>query len=124
MENINGACHCGKVSWIVTLPIRTVVQCHCQNCRQLQGSDYSNWVVFPQEQFKVISGETLITQYSFTEHSEKHFCCCCGTVVFGINGKHFSGHKLVSLGTVRNYDQRLKPQLEVYTDNKAPWFEC
>lgn len=46
-----------------------------------------------------------------------------GTVIFAVNGKHFPNDKLLSLGTVSHYDKLLKPQLEVYTDNKAPWFD-
>jgi hypothetical protein len=123
MKNINGSCHCGKVSWKALSPIKTVVKCHCQNCRKLQGGDYSNWVVLAKEQFEISTGNELIAHYQFNERSQKSFCSVCGTVIFGINGKHFPEHKLISLGTIKDYNDSLKPQLEVYTENKAPWLE-
>lgn len=49
MTTIEGSCHCGAVRWSVTPPVKTVVKCHCGNCRKLQGSDYSTWVVVPAD---------------------------------------------------------------------------
>ncbi len=121
MEKVNGTCHCGKVSWVASLPILTVVQCHCQNCRKLQGSDYSSWVVITEDKFEITSGKSLLSLYQFSKRSQKSFCSLCGTIVFGINGKHFPKHKLFSLGCVANYCERLKPQLQVYTEFRAPW---
>jgi hypothetical protein len=119
MKNINGSFHCGKVSWNALSPIKTVVKCHCQNFRKLQGGDYSNWVVLAKEQFEISTDKEIIVRYQFNERSEKSFCSACGTVIFAINGKHFPEHKLVSLGTIRDYDDSLKPQIEVYTESKA-----
>jgi len=121
MEKFEGACHCGKVEWAFDLPIKTVVQCHCQNCRKMQGGDYSTWVAVLSKQFTVVIGKELVSHYEFNNRSSKSFCSSCGTVVYGINGKHFSDHKLVSLGTVKKYLEDLKPQIQVYTENKAEW---
>jgi hypothetical protein len=121
MEIINGACHCNEVQWVFHLPVSTVVQCHCQNCRKMQGGDYSTWIAVPDKQFSVVAGEELISYYQFNDRSSKSFCQSCGTVIHGINGKHFSEHKLVSLGTVDKYLTELKPQMQVYTEHKSDW---
>jgi len=123
MEIIYGSCHCKKVKWSFNLPLTTIVQCHCQNCRKMQGGDYSTWIAVPDRQFSVLTGEVAISHYQFNDRSSKSFCPSCGTVVYGINGKHFEGHKLVSLGTVDKYLPELKPQLQVYTEHRSEWGE-
>ncbi len=115
------SCHCEKVTCSFSLPITTVVQCHCQNCRKLQGGDFSTWIAVPNERFSIETGSENISSYEFNERSSKCFCSSCGTVVYGVNGKHFNNHRLVSLGTVKNYSEILKPQIQVYTDSKAEW---
>ncbi|PKF60739.1 hypothetical protein CW745_12750 [Psychromonas sp. psych-6C06] len=121
MEKANGKCHCGAVTWVATLPVTTVIQCHCQNCRKLQGSDYSSWVVVAEENFKVKSGIACISHYHFNDRSQKSFCRHCGSVVYGVNGKHFPSHKLFSLGNIIDYCEQLKPQLSVYKEYAVPW---
>lgn len=123
MKKIKGACHCKKVQWSLILPVTTVVQCHCDNCRKMQGSDYSTWIAVPDKQFFVESGNELISTYEFNERSCKSFCSSCGSVVYGVNGKHFNGHKLVALGSAEKYLKELKPQIQVYTENKAEWVQ-
>ena len=121
MDSFTISCHCEKVSCLFSTPITTVVQCHCNNCRKLQGGDFATWVAVPDNQFSIEMGSDNISNYAFNDRSSKCFCSSCGTVIFGINGKHFSKHKLVSLGTVKNYSEILKPQIQVYTENKAEW---
>jgi len=121
MELFQLSCHCGKVQCAFNAPITTVVQCHCKNCRKLQGADFSTWVVIPDNQLQVNQGESEISHYAFNHRSKKCFCSSCGTVVYGENGKHFKNHKLISLGTVENYKDSLKPQLQVYKESKASW---
>ena len=116
-------CHCRKVKCSFCLPIATVVQCHCQNCRRMQGSDYSTWLAIGQENYSVDSGEDLITLYQVNEKSNKSFCSFCGTVVFAENGKHFNHHVMLPLGAVKNYKAALKPQVQVYIENKAEWVQ-
>ena len=116
-------CHCRKVKCSFRLPITTVVQCHCRNCRRMQGSDYSTWLAISRENFSVDSSEDLITHYQVNEKSNKSFCSFCGTVVLAENGKHFKDHVMVPLGAVKNYKAVLKPQVQVYIENKAEWVQ-
>ena len=123
MNKFETSCYCGKVRCSFTLPVTTVVQCHCQLCRKLQGSDYSTWIAVKNTQFTVEAGSELITHYQANERSSKHFCSLCGTGVYCVNGKHFEEHKVLPLGTVDNYSVELKPQMQVYTDSKAEWVQ-
>lgn len=121
MNTGKGSCHCGSVQWEFSLPIKTVVKCHCGNCRKLQGADYSTWVVVPAKQHSITQGKENITKYQANERSSKNFCSNCGTAVFLVNGKHFYGDVILALGTIDNYSKNLAPQIQVYTSNKAEW---
>lgn len=121
LSKIKGSCHCGAVAWAFSLPIKTVVKCHCNNCRKLQGSDYSSWVVVPQSQFEVLSGQDVVSLYKANETSSKSFCSTCGSAAYLVNGKHFPGHFVLPLGAVNNYENKLAPQIQVYTTDKAAW---
>lgn len=118
---IKGSCHCGTVRWEFTLPAKTVVKCHCGNCRKLQGSDYSTWVIVPAEQYTITNGKDSVTTYQANKISSKHFCSLCGTAAFLVNGKHFPGDVVLALGTLQNYSEELAPQIQVYTPDKASW---
>jgi hypothetical protein len=121
MTTMIATCHCNKVSVLFNTPVSTVVQCHCENCRRLQGSDYSTWIAVPNAQVQQVKGEQYITQYAFNQRSSKSFCKCCGTCINGINGKHFEQHIVIPLGIVVEYETALAPQVQVYSQEKAPW---
>ena len=121
MSEIKGSCHCGAVSWSFSLPAKTIVKCHCNNCRQLQGSDYSTWIVVPQSQFEVLTGQDEVSLYKPNDSSSKSFCSKCGSATYLVNEKHFSGDYVLPLGAVVNYVDELAPQMQVYTADKASW---
>jgi len=123
MDIIKATCCCGNVKLSFSLPVTRVVQCHCESCRKMNGSDYSTWVAINNDQFSIDDGNEHIKKFKLNNLSSKSFCTTCGTGVFGINGNHFKNHKLVPLGIVSNYINEIKPQVQVYTDNKAKWVE-
>jgi len=123
MDIIKAECRCGKVKLSFSLPVTKVVQCHCESCRKMNGSDYSSWIVINNDQIRIVDGNDHIKKFKLNNLSSKSFCSTCGTGVFGINGKHFKNHKLVPLGIVNNYTKEIKPQVQVYTENKAKWVE-
>ena len=121
MSPIKGSCHCNAVKWEFSLPIKTVVKCHCGSCRKLQGGDFSSWVVVPQSQFDVTSGQEKVSTYKATEVSSKSFCSNCGSATYLVNGKHFAGEFVLPLGAIENYTEEMAPQIQVYTADKAQW---
>lgn len=123
MKIFRSSCHCGSVQCTFKLPTTAVVQCHCNNCRKLQGSDYSSWVAVNTEQFSIDEGQQYLTEYRTNEGSSKNFCALCGSAIYCINNKHFAKHKLLPLGSVDNYSVALKPLMQVYTQDKAQWLQ-
>jgi len=75
-----GGCHCGKVRFEVSLDLtKPVIACNCSMC-QRAGTLLS---FVPVAQFKLLSGESELTDYKFNKHVIHHwFCKTCGVKSF------------------------------------------
>ncbi len=121
-NSMAGKCCCGKVEWQVELPPTIVLNCHCTMCRSLSGADYSSWVVVPDAQFRLLSGQDNISSYQATEKFSKTFCASCGSTVTCVNNAKFPDHIYVARGNIID-DVELPVQLQVYTEDKAAWID-
>ncbi|XP_021775001.1 centromere protein V-like [Chenopodium quinoa] len=76
----NGGCHCKRVRWKVEAPTSLIAwKCNCSTC-SMRGNTH---FVVPINNFKLISGESNITTYTFGTHIAKHtFCNVCGITSF------------------------------------------
>lgn len=121
-EHYHSQCHCGKVKLSFTGPPIGAVHCHCENCRRLNGSDYSSWAFIPDAQLNVEDPENQIKRYTIETGSWVEFCQGCGTKIRSATLKHFDGTVYgIPLGTIHNWDEGLSPKMQVYTENKAAW---
>jgi hypothetical protein len=75
-----GGCHCGRVRFEVLAPAKLdVLECNCSICSK---SGYLHLVV-PVDCFRLLSGEDVLTSYTFNTHTAKHlFCSVCGVKSF------------------------------------------
>ena len=75
-----GGCHCGKVRYEVTLDITApVISCNCSMC----GRSGTLLMFVPAGDFKLLSGEDMLTDYQFNKHAIHHlFCGVCGIKSF------------------------------------------
>jgi hypothetical protein len=79
MKRYSGGCHCGKVRYEAETDLGTVLSCNCSIC-----SKKALLLTFvPQEKFKLLSGESELSDYQFNHHVIHHlFCKSCGTQSF------------------------------------------
>jgi hypothetical protein len=40
---IDGACHCGSITYAAEIDPQTVAICHCTDCQTLSGSAFGSW---------------------------------------------------------------------------------
>jgi hypothetical protein len=75
-----GGCHCRRVRFEVRAPPRlTLLDCNCSICRM---SAFLHLVV-PVADFKLVSGESVLTIYRFETMTAEHtFCSVCGIKSF------------------------------------------
>lgn len=85
----NGSCHCGRVKFEVLAPeTLSVSECNCSMCSK---AGYLHLIV-PADRFKLLSGNEILTTYSFNTHTAKHlFCSICGIKSFYVPRSHPDG---------------------------------
>ncbi|MEN7342749.1 MAG: GFA family protein [Pseudomonadota bacterium] len=80
MRAVAGGCHCGAVRFSVSLPAD--VEAHACNCSICAAAGYIG-IIVPAESFELISGEDVLTEYTFNTGVARHrFCSVCGIKSF------------------------------------------
>lgn len=81
VAELNGACHCGRVRFHVTLTdgLRTARRCTCSYCRMRGAVAISA----DAGSLRILSGTDVLATYQFnTGTAEHHFCSVCGIYTF------------------------------------------
>jgi len=116
---VRGSCLCGGVRFEVTPPFIRANHCHCSRCRKHSGTAVCTQARVWREQFKLLSGESLIRVYGEGEGAVKAFCSVCGSSLFGGHWPH--GRQVsIRMGAFDD-DPGIAPQFHTYVGSKAPW---
>lgn len=87
-----GGCHCGAVRFEVHAPAKVLVQkCNCSMCTKT-GFEH---LIVPADDFKLVSGEDMLTTYTFNTGVAKHlFCKRCGVKSFYVPRSNPDGYSV------------------------------
>ena len=78
---IDGACHCGRISYQAEIDPERVELCHCTDCQTLSGSAFRVVAMTREGTFKLLSGKLKVyvkTGESGAKRAQS-FCPECGT---------------------------------------------
>jgi hypothetical protein len=105
---IDGACHCGTITFEAEIDPEKVTICHCADCQTLSGSPFRASVPVPADQFKITKGEP--TKYVKVAQSGNKrvqaFCPHCGTPIYAGALDNPNAPYMLRLGAVRQRDPR------------------
>jgi hypothetical protein len=93
MKTYTGGCHCKAVRLEVDIEIIGGMECNCSICSK------RGWLLtfVPTNQFRLTSGEDMLTDYQFNKKMVHHlFCKVCGTASFG-RGSDGSGNEMIAI---------------------------
>jgi len=82
LKTYTGSCHCGALKFEADLDLtQSTFRCNCSICKRTRF-----WpAVAKEDGFRIISGESELTKYTFNSHKNHHyFCKHCGVRAFGI----------------------------------------
>jgi hypothetical protein len=121
-EPYTGKCLCGKVSYQVDEIQPKMAHCHCTMCRKFHGAAFSTYGEARAEHFHWLTGEHLLKNYIADNGTIRRFCGACGSSLT-FAPSHDSGEFIeFSLGSL-DTDIPLKPDIHVFVDNKATWYD-
>ena len=123
MRKIDGNCNCGAISFEINQDdIKTIVNCHCNLCRKMNGAAFSTYVAVLDAGFKVLQGANNIQKHQVSRNnSYKHFCATCGTPIYN-KGYKYNEITIVHFGALNNTAE-LKPLVNIYCESKLGWLD-
>jgi hypothetical protein len=117
---INGACHCGRVSFTAQIDPTRVVVCHCSDCQVLSGAPFRAVAVAPYDTL-VLHGETK-SYVKVAESGNKRaqvFCPHCATPLFATAPQNPTS-VVIRLGCVAQRAE-LVPAAQIWQRSAMPW---
>lgn len=121
MTEIAGNCKCGDILYEAG-SAKSVVNCHCNMCRQMNGGAFSTYVVVPLSELRVIDSKHKLSKYPVTDGATKHFCSGCGTPMYNVNPNRYPGLAMLYLGTVQQPTAFL-PTANICCESKLSWVD-
>jgi len=117
---IDGACHCGLVSFTAQVDPERVMVCHCADCQVLSGAPFRAIVAAPIATF-ALRGQTK-SYVKVADSGNKRaqvFCPECATPLFS-SALENSTKVIIRLGCVRQRAE-LVPAAQIWQRSSLPW---
>jgi hypothetical protein len=116
LETYKGSCHCGAVRFEAKLDLaQPTFRCNCTICRRNRF-----WVAAAKpENFRLVSGREMLTEYLFNTKKNQHFFCrVCGVRAFGVGNETPMGKMYgVNIGCLEGVSEERLSQLSIiYVD--------
>lgn len=118
--HVDGACHCGAVTFTAEVDPGRVMVCHCTDCQVLSGAPFRAVVAAPFESLAV-KGQTrsYIKVAQSGNRRAQVFCPECATPLWATAPENPTS-VIIRLGCVRQRAQ-LKPTAQIWQHSALPW---
>ncbi len=119
---VEGACHCGNITFEAEIDPEMAAICHCTDCQTLSGSAFRVVARSEDASFKLLSGE-MKTYVKIAENGNERlqtFCPNCGSPIY--SAPPGEGSKLLGIrvGVLRQRDQ-IKPANQIWCRSSQQW---
>jgi hypothetical protein len=121
---IDGACHCGFITFEAEIDPHTVGVCHCTDCQTLSGAPYRASVPATPDKFRILTGEPTI-YVKTAESGNKRvqaFCPRCGSPIYAGAFDNPAAPFNIRVGVIRQRDE-LVPKRQVWARSRQPWVD-
>lgn len=121
---IDGACHCGFITFEAEVDPEKTAVCHCADCQTLSGAPFRASVPTTREAFRLLSGEPAV--YVKTAESgakrEQAFCPRCGSPLYATAFGNPDAPLNIRVGVIRQRDQ-LVPKRQLWGRSRQSWVD-
>ena len=120
---IDGACHCGDITYEAEIDPERVVICHCTDCQTLSGTAFRTAVAVPGKAFRILTGKPreYLKRAETGADRVQAFCPVCGTQIYAADPGD-SAFYFVRAGTARQRAE-LIPRLQVWCRSRLSWLD-
>ncbi len=120
--HVDGACHCGKITFSADVDPDAVSICHCTDCQTLTGTAYRVTAPAQKGTFKLLTGRPK-TYVKTAESGTKRvhgFCPDCGTPIYSTSMETDPQFYGIRVGTTRQRAQ-LQPKKQGWCRSALNW---
>ena len=121
---IDGACHCGFITFEAEIDPEKTTVCHCADCQTLSGSPYRASVPTTPDKFHLLSGEPTI-YVKMAESGSKRvqtFCPKCGSPIYATAYGDPTATLNIRVGILRQRDQ-IVPKRQLWGRSRQSWVD-
>lgn len=117
---VNGACHCGLISFTAEIDPARVMVCHCTDCQVLSGSPFRAVAVSPIGEFRLRGVPKSYVKVAQSGNLRAQvFCPECGTPLYATAPENPTS-VVIRLGCVAERSQ-LRPAVQIWQHSALPW---
>lgn len=113
-----GGCLCGAYQFEVDGDFTQMTDCFCSMCRKAHGAAFATFVGCQADDFKLIQGEDLVSQYQSSDQGVRSFCSKCGSNLPMTVGDQ----KYIPAG-ILDGDPGVRTSAHMFVSSKADWVE-
>lgn len=117
---LKGSCLCKGITYEIEQLDLPIAHCHCTTCRKAHASAYTTTAGVLRSNFRILSGETLISGYESSAGKTRHFCNVCGCQMFA--ERLGQPHLILRLATLDD-DPGQRPEYHIWTEHDVSWLE-
>ena len=119
---VQGACHCGQVTYEAEIDPAKVNLCNCTDCQMLTGSAFRVSVQAPAEKYRLLGGRPKVYLKTADSGTKRRhaFCPNCGTPVYACADSDSPPSYSLRVGCLKQRAQ-LPPQRRIWCRSALPW---
>ena len=120
---VDGACHCGSITFEAEIDPDKVRICHCTDCQQLSGTAFRVTVPCPESDLflKTGSPKTYVKTAASGRRRQQAFCGDCGSPIYATSDEPAGGRSLgLRIGTLAQR-RDLSPKKQFWFKSVLPW---
>ena len=117
---VNGACHCGSISFTAEIDPARVMVCHCSDCQVLSGAPFRAVATSPISKFHLRGAPKSYVKVAQSGNRRAQvFCPDCGTPLYATAPENPTS-VVIRLGCVAERSQ-LAPAVQIWQHSALPW---